>query len=165
MLIASTTSKIVSFEDMAEEINELRQETRLFSRNHREVSEWDLERHRKLQNSARYLIWKTLTTPIEERNSMMLPHYLIDHFGIHFSLHFKASLLCYEYQFSFILKLELITTTKISHLDSLSKRDWGELGNGLVLIENTAIPEDTGMILFSDWIVIAQEGIWTSWQW
>ena len=39
MLIASTTSKIVSFEDMAEEINELRQETRLFSRNHREVSE------------------------------------------------------------------------------------------------------------------------------
>ena len=39
--------------------------------------------------------------------------------------------LCYEYQFSFILKLEIITITKISHLDSLWKRDRGELGNGL----------------------------------
>ena len=38
---------------------------------------------------------------------------------------------CYENQFSFILKLELIIITKISHLDSLWKRDWGELGNGL----------------------------------
>jgi len=40
-------------------------------------------------------------------------------------------ILCYENQFSFILKLELITTTTISHLDSLWKRDWGEIGNGL----------------------------------
>ena len=32
--------------------------------------------------------------------------------------------LCYENQFLFILKLELITITKISHLDSLWKRDW-----------------------------------------
>ena len=39
--------------------------------------------------------------------------------------------LCYENQFSFILKVELITITKISHLDSLWKRDLGELGNGL----------------------------------
>ena len=34
-------------------------------------------------------------------------------------------------KFSFIMKLELITITTISHLDSLSKREWGELGNGL----------------------------------
>ena len=39
--------------------------------------------------------------------------------------------LCYENQFSFILKLELIIITKISHLNSLWKRDWGELGHGL----------------------------------
>ena len=39
--------------------------------------------------------------------------------------------LCYENQFLFILKLELITITKISHLDSLWKREWRELGNGL----------------------------------
>ena len=39
--------------------------------------------------------------------------------------------LCYENQFSFILKLELITITKVSHLDSLLRRDLGELGNGL----------------------------------
>ena len=39
--------------------------------------------------------------------------------------------LCYENQFSLILKLELIT--KVSHLDLLWKRDWGELGNGLLL--------------------------------
>ena len=40
--------------------------------------------------------------------------------------------LCYENQFSIILKLELIIITKVSHLDSLWKRDWGELGNGLL---------------------------------
>ena len=40
--------------------------------------------------------------------------------------------LCYDYQFSFILKLELITITKIWHLDSLWKRDWGELRRGLL---------------------------------
>ena len=39
---------------------------------------------------------------------------------------------CYENQFSFILKLELIIITKVLHLDSLWKRDWGELGNGLL---------------------------------
>jgi len=38
---------------------------------------------------------------------------------------------CYENQFSFIMKLELITITKISHLDSPWKRDCRELGNGL----------------------------------
>ena len=38
---------------------------------------------------------------------------------------------CYENQFSCILKLELITITTISHLASLWKRDWEELGNGL----------------------------------
>ena len=37
--------------------------------------------------------------------------------------------ICYEYQFSLVLKLELITLTKISHLDSLWTRDYGELGN------------------------------------
>ena len=42
--------------------------------------------------------------------------------------------LCYENQFSFILKLELIIITKVSHLDSLWKRDWGELGNGLFFL-------------------------------
>ena len=47
--------------------------------------------------------------------------------------HFKARRsLCYENQVSFILKLELIIITKVSHLDSLWKRDWGELGNGLL---------------------------------
>ena len=39
--------------------------------------------------------------------------------------------LCYECQVLFILKLELITKTNFSHLDSFSKRDLGELGNGL----------------------------------
>ena len=41
---------------------------------------------------------------------------------------------CCENQFSFILKLELIIITKVSHLDSLWKRDWGELGNGLFAV-------------------------------
>ena len=41
--------------------------------------------------------------------------------------------LCYEYQFSFLLKLELITMTKISQLGSLRKRGWEELGNSLFL--------------------------------
>ena len=41
--------------------------------------------------------------------------------------------LCYENQILFILKLDLITITKISHLDSLWERDWGELGNGLFI--------------------------------
>ena len=40
-------------------------------------------------------------------------------------------------QFSFKLKLELITITKISHLDSFWKRDWGELGNGLLSWSST----------------------------
>ena len=40
--------------------------------------------------------------------------------------------LCYDYQFSFILKLELITITKIWQLDSLWKRDWGEFRRGLL---------------------------------
>ena len=40
--------------------------------------------------------------------------------------------LCYEYQLPFILKLELSTKTKISLLDSLWKRDWGEVRNGLL---------------------------------
>ena len=39
----------------------------------------------------------------------------------------KSEVLCYEDQFSFILKVELIAITKISHLDSLWKRDWGEV--------------------------------------
>ena len=33
----------------------------------------------------------------------------------------------------YVLKLELIIMTKISHLDSLWKRDWGEFGNGLLI--------------------------------
>ena len=44
------------------------------------------------------------------------------HFRVHLSLHFKAMLSTkslYENRFLFILKLELITITKISHLDSL----------------------------------------------
>ena len=58
----------------------------------------------------------------------------IGHLRVHLSLHFKARLvgsLCYEKQFSSILKLELIIITKVSQLDSLWKRDWRELGNGL----------------------------------
>ena len=39
---------------------------------------------------------------------------------------------CHENQFSFSLKLELLIITKISHLDSLRKRGWGELRNGLL---------------------------------
>ena len=54
----------------------------------------------------------------------------IGHFWVHFSLYFKASL-SHEYQFSFILKFEPITVTKISYLGSLWKWDWGELGSGL----------------------------------
>ena len=38
-----------------------------------------------------------------------------------------------------ILKLELITITKISLLDSLWKRDWGELGNGLLLCDENGL--------------------------
>ena len=58
----------------------------------------------------------------------------IGHFRVHLSLHLKTrlSVKSYENHFSFILKLELITITKISHLDPLWKRDWGELGNGLL---------------------------------
>ena len=37
------------------------------------------------------------------------------------------------------MKLELITITKVSHLDSLWKRDWGELGNGPMVEHCTAI--------------------------
>ena len=42
--------------------------------------------------------------------------------------------LCYENQFSFILRFELITImiTTILHSDSLWKRGWVELGNGLL---------------------------------
>ena len=53
--------------------------------------------------------------------------------NVRLSLSFKTSQsakFCYEYQFSFILKLELITMKKISHLDSLSKKDWGQFWNG-----------------------------------
>ena len=57
--------------------------------------------------------------------------FAVGHFWVHLSLHFKVRLsLCHENQFSFILKLELIIITKISHLDSLWKRDYGKLGNG-----------------------------------
>ena len=48
--------------------------------------------------------------------------------------------LCYQNQFLFILKLELITITKTSHLDSLWKRDWGELGNGLLKCQTAILP-------------------------
>ena len=52
------------------------------------------------------------------------------HFRLHWSFYFKARLnakSCYEYQFSFILKLELITARKISHLVSVFER--GTEGN------------------------------------
>ena len=41
--------------------------------------------------------------------------------------------LCYEYLFSFILKLELITIRKVLHLNSLWKENWGKVGNGLFM--------------------------------
>ena len=41
--------------------------------------------------------------------------------------------LCFENQFSFTWKIQFIAVEKISLLDSLWKRDWGELGNGLFL--------------------------------
>ena len=47
------------------------------------------------------------------------------HFRLHWSFYFKARLnakSCYEYQFSFMLKLELITARKILHLVSLFER-------------------------------------------
>ena len=37
----------------------------------------------------------------------------------------KCEVFFYEDQLPFTLKLQLITITKISHLDSVSKRDWG----------------------------------------
>jgi len=40
--------------------------------------------------------------------------------------------LCYEYQFSFSLILEVIVIKKL-HLDSIWKRDGGELGNCLLV--------------------------------
>ena len=43
------------------------------------------------------------------------------HFRVHFSLVFKVRL---------ILEVELITITKLSHVDLLLKRDREELGNG-----------------------------------
>ena len=56
----------------------------------------------------------------------------ISHFRIHFSLCFMASLSTKSFSvFLFILKLELITRTKISCEDSLWKREWGVLGNVL----------------------------------
>ena len=59
---------------------------------------------------------------------------LVGHFRVHKS---QFTSLCYEYQSSFILKLDLITITKISHLDSLWKRDRGEFGNGLLAFRLT----------------------------
>ena len=44
------------------------------------------------------------------------------HFRVHFSLFFKVRL---------ILEFELITITKLSHVDSLLKRDRQEVGNGV----------------------------------
>ena len=49
----------------------------------------------------------------------------IGHIPVHLSLHFRARLSAKSLlwnQFSFILKLELIIITKVSHLDSLWKR-------------------------------------------
>ena len=54
----------------------------------------------------------------------------IGHFRVHFSLYFKRvykQSLCFEYHFSFIFKLDLITITKISLLDLLWKRNCGSL--------------------------------------
>ena len=59
------------------------------------------------------------------------------HFRVHFCIYFRvgprARSFFYEFKSSFTLKLELITTTKISHLHSLWKSDrLRELGNGLL---------------------------------
>ena len=89
-----------------------------------------------------FLHFGFLTPRHSERKSgtshLKEPQYLttgrpIGRFQVHLSLHFKVRLWSYENPFSFILKLELITVTKIPHLDSLWKRDWGELEleNGL----------------------------------
>ena len=64
--------------------------------------------------------------------------------------------LCYENQFSFILKWELISITKISHLDSLWTRHWGELGNGLLDNLNqtrveTVLSAQNRLVRLADW--------------
>ena len=77
--------------------------------------------------------WWQILKPITEHGNR---NRVIGHFRVHLNLHFKARLSAKSLLWKsvlFILKLELITITKISHLDSLWKRDWGELGNGLLL--------------------------------
>ena len=56
--------------------------------------------------------------------------YGIGYFQVHFQPLFQGVSTCKD-QFSFILKLELISITKISQLDSLWRRDWGQVGSGL----------------------------------
>ena len=51
-------------------------------------------------------------------------------FLVHLSLHFKTSL-SEVFAVNIIIKVGLITITKIWHVDTLSERDRGELGNGL----------------------------------
>ena len=63
----------------------------------------------------------------------------IGHFRIHFSLYLKASLSAMSLVrvSLLILKLELITVTKISHLDSRWKlTDWREHRNGLLKVHS-----------------------------
>ena len=60
----------------------------------------------------------------------------IGHFWVHLSFHFKARLSAKSLLWkSVFIHIEIGTNyhNKNSHLDSLWKRDWGELGNGLLL--------------------------------
>ena len=60
-----------------------------------------------------------------------------------------------------MLKLELITITTISHLDSFWKRDWGELGNGLLKNWNWArtIGEEGRA-----WNAMGTRDVWMTWE-
>ena len=86
-----------------------------------ELHNWEGSKHH-LRND----IWSV--SPSSEQN-------LTGHFRVHFSLHFKARLSAKTLLWkSVFIHIEIGTNHhKISHLASLWKRDWGELGNGLLV--------------------------------
>ena len=57
----------------------------------------------------------------------------------HFSRRVYVRSLCCEYRASFIMKLELMIITKILYQDPPWKRDEGERGNGLFIVQEISI--------------------------
>ena len=67
-------------------------------------------------------------------NMITVINFTIGHYWVHFSLYFKVSLYTSSLLWISVFNhIEIrIINIKILHLDSLWKRDWGELGNGLL---------------------------------